>query len=118
MLHPTASCSILPPRPRPHILVLCPLQVPWLRADDVDDLQLQGVVTMGLLGTLEEVGWQIRDGVHRIWQGERDTEAVVAGAEGKEQAALVSILYHTLQLEKEHGPARGKPSALLQQGGR
>jgi hypothetical protein len=87
--------------------------VPWLSDHNVEDLQLRGVVTMGLIGTLEEVGWDIRAGIHAIWQGGREAEVVVAGRVGKEQAALVSILYHTLQMEKELGLPPSKPSAQL-----
>lgn len=37
---------------------------------------MRGVVTVGLLGTLEEVGWKLRPGLTRIWQGERDSDKV------------------------------------------
>lgn len=42
----------------------------------MSERELRGVVTVGLLGTLEEVGWSLRPGLARIWAGERDSEAV------------------------------------------
>jgi hypothetical protein len=80
------------------------MQVPWLDDRDVDEHELRGVVTIGLLGTLEEVGWDIRAGVERIWAGERDGDALSAGLEPRESAAMVSILYHTQRLENKYGP--------------
>eukprot|EP00955_Chlamydomonas_euryale_P105905 365667-Chlamydomonas_euryale.AAC.2 len=50
-----------------HIHTFAPLQVfevlasvPWLDEDDLSQKELKGVARMGLLGTLEEVGFNIR----------------------------------------------------------
>jgi len=81
-------------------------QVPWMDGAELDDAELRGVVAVGLLGTLEEVGFAaLRSRVRRVWQGERDVAALSAGAEPREAAALLSVLYHTRRLEDRHGPA-------------
>jgi hypothetical protein len=102
-------------RPQPTVPILRPpsTQVPWLDDGNVDERELRGVVTFGLLGTLEEVGWELRDGVAAIWGGERDAEAVEKLAKDpKQAAALAAVLYHTVQLEAEFG-APGEESAAL-----
>ena len=43
--------------------------VPWLDEDDLQQKELKGMAVVGLLGTLEEVGFNIRGQVHRIWAG-------------------------------------------------
>jgi hypothetical protein len=79
------------------------LQVPWLDDDDVDERELRGIVAVGLLGTLEEVGWELRENLLKLWAGERDVEVLTAGVGEREAAALSAILYHTQQLEGEYG---------------
>jgi hypothetical protein len=94
-------------------------RVPWLDDGDVDERELRGLVAVGLLGTLEEVGWRLRDGVAAIWKGERDGGALgsalggaAAGADGegkgglsaRDLAALEAVLHHTRALEAEYGP--------------
>jgi hypothetical protein len=81
-------------------------KVPWLDDADVDERQLRGVVAFGLLGTLEEVGWELRPGVAAIWAGERDADAVaaMAGGDARRAAALAAVLYHTQRLEAQYGP--------------
>jgi len=70
----------------------------------VDERELRGIVAVGLLGTLEEVGWELREGVAAIWAGERDGEAVARRAKDAKQAsALAAVLFHTHQLEAEFG---------------
>ena len=44
--------------------------VPWLDENDLSSKELKAVAVVGLLGTLEEVGFNIREQVHRIWAGE------------------------------------------------
>jgi hypothetical protein len=81
-------------------------QVPWMDGDELDDAELRGVVAVGLLGTLEEVGFAaLRGRVRRVWAGERDVAELSRGAEPREAAALLSVLYHTRRLEERHGPA-------------
>lgn len=80
-------------------------RVPWLNDKDVDEKELLGVITVGLLGTLEEVGWSIRGGLEHIWAGERDSEVVVEGLGVRERNALVCVLYHTQRFEASLGPA-------------
>lgn len=58
---------------------------------------------MGLLGTLEEVGWTIRDKLIALWGGERDEGVLTAGLGPREASAMASILYHTQQLEAQYG---------------
>ena len=50
------------------------------------------------------MGWRLRPGLARIWGGERDSDAVIAGATPREQAALMAVLFHTRKLEQDHGP--------------
>lgn len=79
--------------------------VPWLDEDSLAEKELKGVATVGLLGTLEEVGFNIRPQVLRIWAGERGAElASIPGLEARDQAALIAILFHTKQIEDKHGP--------------
>lgn len=78
-------------------------QVPWLDDEDVDERELRGLVAVGLLGTLEEVGWQLRDKLLALWSGERDLDVLTADVGPKEAAALQSILYHMQQLEAQFG---------------
>lgn len=79
----------------------------------VDERELRGVVAVGLLGTLEEVGWDLRGGVAAIWGGERDAESLAKSAkDGKQASALASILYHTRQLEEQYGPPPAESAAL------
>lgn len=101
------------------LLLLIMLQVPWLDDDDVDERELRGIVAVGLLGTLEEVGWQLREKLLTLWAGERDVEVLTAGVGQREAAALTAILYHTQQLEGEYGkpPAAGVAAALAAAGG-
>ncbi|GBF95142.1 hypothetical protein Rsub_07726 [Raphidocelis subcapitata] len=88
-------------------------QVPWLDDGSVDERELRGVVAFGLLGTLEEVGWELRDGVAAIWGGERDAEALAArAADARQAAALSAVLYHTRKLEAEYGPPPQESAAL------
>ncbi|KAG1663894.1 hypothetical protein FOA52_014707 [Chlamydomonas sp. UWO 241] len=79
--------------------------VPWLDENVISQKELKGVATTGLLGTLEEVGFNIRSQVTRIWAGEHDHALVTACTEARDQAALISILFHTKMLEEEYGPA-------------
>lgn len=90
------------------------LQVPWLDDQDVDERELRGVVAVGLLGTLEEVGWQLREKLLTLWAGERDLDVLTAGVGAREAGALTAILYHTEQLEREFDkpPAAGVAAAL------
>ncbi|GLC36818.1 hypothetical protein PLESTB_000779500 [Pleodorina starrii] len=95
--------------------------VPWLDEDVLAEKELRGVAQVGLLGTLEEVGFNIRHQLLRIWSGERGADlAAGPGLEFRDQAALLAILYHTQQIEEQHGaPPRGylaKPPALQGEG--
>ena len=91
-----------------------PLQVPWLDDEDVDERELRGLAAVGLLGTLEEVGWTIRDKLLALWAGERDAEVLTAGLGPREASAMNSILYHTQQLEEQYGkPPRESVEAAL-----
>lgn len=83
-------------------------KVPWLDDLDVDERELRGVVAVGLLGTLEEVGWNIKQGVEMIWQGERDIEVAGQGLSDREKAALTSVMFHVLKNEREYGPPGGQ----------
>jgi hypothetical protein len=99
--------------------------VPWLRPDDVDESNLRGVVSISLLGSLEEVGWNLRGPLEAIWSGERDL-AVLTGQEedpssgkyiapgSQDYAAIEAVLYHTKKLEEQYGaaPAEGKAAAV------
>jgi hypothetical protein len=80
--------------------------VPWLDEDSLQEKELKGVAMHGLLGTLEEVGFGIRAPVHRIWAGERDHGLITECTEAKDQAALISILFHTKKLEEQYGTPR------------
>ena len=100
-------------------------QVPWLSTDDVDEQNLRGVVSVGLLGALEEVGWNLKGPLEAIWSGERDL-AVLTGQEeeptsgkyiapgSQEYAAIEAVLYHTNKLEEQYGaaPAAGRAAAV------
>jgi hypothetical protein len=77
--------------------------VPWLDDGDVDERELRGLVAVGLLGTLEEVGWQLRGPLLALWSGERDLDALCAAVGPKEGAALQAILFHMQKLEAEYG---------------
>lgn len=92
--------------------------MPWLDDEDVDERELRGVVAVGLLGTLEEVGWQLRAPLLSLWAGERDLDKLTAGAGPREAAALTAILYHTQQLEQQYNkpPAQGVAAALAAAG--
>jgi hypothetical protein len=79
------------------------LQVPWLSDDDVEERELRGLAAVGLLGTLEEVGWTIRDKVLALWAGERDEAVLTAGLGPREASAMSAILYHTQQIQGEYG---------------
>jgi hypothetical protein len=79
-------------------------QVPWLDDGDVDERQLRGLVAVGLIGTLEEVGWQLRPHLAALWRGERDAEVLTRGVAPREAAALTAVLFHVQQLEGEFGP--------------
>ncbi|GFH22528.1 uncharacterized protein HaLaN_20004, partial [Haematococcus lacustris] len=79
-------------------------QVPWLDEDDLQQKELKGMAMVGLLGTVEEVGFNIRHQVQRIWAGERDEAMIVDLTSAREQAALLSILFHTKKLHDEFGP--------------
>ena len=43
--------------------------VPWLDDNVLQQKELKGVAVFGLLGTLEEVGFNIRGQITRIWAG-------------------------------------------------
>jgi hypothetical protein len=103
----TFSCKLL-------LLLLLLLQVPWLSDEDVEERELRGLVAVSLLGTLEEVGWQLREKLLALWAGERDLDALTAEVGAREAAALTAILYHTEQLEREFGgpPAAGVAAAV------
>lgn len=79
------------------------MQVPWLDDEDVEERELRGLAAVGLLGTLEEVGWTIRDKLLALWAGERDAEVLTAGLGPRESSAMSAILYHTQQLEQQYG---------------
>jgi hypothetical protein len=89
-------------------------QVPWLGDEDVEERELRGLAAVGLLGTLEEVGWTIRDKVLALWAGERDEAVLSAGLGPREVTAISSILYHTQQLEQQYGkpPQQSVDAAL------
>lgn len=90
------------------------MQVPWLDDEDVDEKQLRGLAAVGLLGTLEEVGWTIRDKLLALWGGERDEAVLTAGLGPREASAMASILYHTHQLEEQYGqPPQASVEAAL-----
>ncbi|MEW5310810.1 MAG: hypothetical protein WDW38_002571 [Sanguina aurantia] len=77
--------------------------VPWLDDNIIVEKELKGVAMFSLLGTLEEVGFGIRSQLDRIWAGERNDDIILEGVQPREQAALISIMYHTKQLETKHG---------------
>lgn len=52
--------------------------VPWLDETNVQQKELKGVAMIGLLGTLEEVGFNIRAQVQRIWAGKPRLPVLVA----------------------------------------
>eukprot|EP00201_Polytomella_parva_P012680 CAMPEP_0175059724 /NCGR_PEP_ID=MMETSP0052_2-20121109/12592_1 /TAXON_ID=51329 ORGANISM="Polytomella parva, Strain SAG 63-3" /NCGR_SAMPLE_ID=MMETSP0052_2 /ASSEMBLY_ACC=CAM_ASM_000194 /LENGTH=167 /DNA_ID=CAMNT_0016325307 /DNA_START=194 /DNA_END=697 /DNA_ORIENTATION=+ len=79
--------------------------VPWLDENKLEEKELKGVAMVGLIGTLEEVGFDIRKQIADIWRGERSADLVVQGTKPNEQAALLSILFHTKHLEDTYGPA-------------
>eukprot|EP00882_Tetradesmus_deserticola_P011730 GHRQ01012410.1.p1 GENE.GHRQ01012410.1~~GHRQ01012410.1.p1 ORF type:complete len:342 (+),score=189.43 GHRQ01012410.1:141-1166(+) len=89
-------------------------KVPWLSDEDVEEVELRGLVAVSLLGTLEEAGWQLREKLLAVWAGDRDLDTLTAGVGAREAAALTAILYHTQQLEKEYGgaPAAGVAAAV------
>lgn len=95
-------------------LCCVPDQVPWLDDEDVEERELRGLAAVGLLGTLEEVGWTIRDKVLALWGGERDEAVLTAGLGPREASAMASILYHTQQLEQHYGqpPPQSVEAAL------
>lgn len=64
---------------------------------------------VSLLGTLEEVGFDIRNHIYRIWAGDRDDGMITECAAAKDQAALISILFHTKKIEEEHGTPPNGP---------
>jgi hypothetical protein len=74
-----------------------------LSDDDVEERELRGLAAVGLLGTLQEVGWTIRDKILSLWAGERDEEVLTAGLGPREASAMSAILYHTQQIEREYG---------------
>lgn len=82
--------------------------------EDVEERELRGLAAVGLLGTLEEVGWTIRDKVLALWAGERDEAVLSAGLGPREATAISSILYHTQQLEEQYGrpPQQSVDAAL------
>lgn len=45
------------------------------------------------LRTFQDTGWIIRDAVHRIWAGERDEAALVAGIDPR-SATVVRVVLH------------------------
>eukprot|EP00879_Flechtneria_rotunda_P012689 GHRR01013250.1.p1 GENE.GHRR01013250.1~~GHRR01013250.1.p1 ORF type:complete len:462 (+),score=209.55 GHRR01013250.1:375-1760(+) len=94
-------------------------KVPWLDDGDVDERELRGVVAVSLLGTLEEVGWQLREKLLSLWAGERDIEQLTKDVGPKEAAALTAILYHTQQMELQYNkpPAAGVAATLAAAGG-
>jgi len=104
-----------PPPPGP-ALGVCDVapQVPWLDDEDVEERELRGLAAVGLLGTLEEVGWTIRDKLLALWAGERDAEVLTAGLGPREASAMTSILFHTQQLEEQYGkpPQQSVQAAL------
>ncbi|MEW5307193.1 MAG: hypothetical protein WDW36_009601 [Sanguina aurantia] len=77
--------------------------VPWLDDNIIVEKELKGVAMFSLLGTLEEVGFGIRSQLDRIWAGERNDDIILESVQPREQAALISIMYHTKQLETKHG---------------
>ena len=110
--------------------------VPWLDDNVLQQKELKGVAVFGLLGTLEEVGFNIRGQITRIWagmgrgggcsenpgticsvhtstlshhtihtpiSGERDHDLITECKEAKDQAALISILFHIKKMEEEYG---------------
>ncbi|GAX77519.1 hypothetical protein CEUSTIGMA_g4963.t1 [Chlamydomonas eustigma] len=88
--------------------------VPWLDDNQLQQKELKGVAVVGLLGTLEEVGFKIQEQVHRIWAGERDHSLITECNEAKDQAALISILFHVKKLEEEFGsPSPYQPAGTL-----
>ena len=75
--------------------------VPWLDERDLPQKELKGVAMVALLGTLEEVGFNIRAQVERIWAGVCRLECKVAGAgflgaEGVVIWDMLEIIYHQL----------------------
>ena len=44
------------------------------------------------LPQLEQNGWQLSDGVHRIWSGERDTQALTAGIDANSAQLIRRLL--------------------------
>ena len=54
--------------------------VPWLDERDLPQKELKGVAMVALLGTLEEVGFNIRAQVERIWAGMCELEFGVSAA--------------------------------------
>lgn len=48
--------------------------VPWLDEGKVEERELKGVAMHSLVGTLEEVGFGVREQLQAIWRGQRDAE--------------------------------------------
>ena len=81
---------------------------PWLPANE-EGAKRRHLLLHDILPGLVAEGWAIERGVHRIWLGERDSAALVAGEEaaGTDAASCAAakmVLFHTKALEAELGP--------------
>mmetsp|Transcript_13139 Transcript_13139/g.43284 ORF Transcript_13139/g.43284 Transcript_13139/m.43284 type:complete len:305 (+) Transcript_13139:50-964(+) len=87
--------------------------VPWLGARTDEESRDRVKLAMQSLDHLERNGWRLREGAELIWAGgdaSESSEALLSALshatldEGSREA-LKQLLFHTKQLEREHGTA-------------
>ncbi|KAK9820548.1 hypothetical protein WJX72_011517 [[Myrmecia] bisecta] len=76
--------------------------VPWMGTED--GRERANFIQKNVLDELEAQGWDLRGGVQRIWQGERDIDQLSQRLDIGSRAALSGILFHTAKIEEQHGP--------------
>lgn len=61
------------------------------------------IIRTQVLDEIEAWGWDVRGAAHRIWRGERDAEALLAGKDSGSANAIKAILFHATANDRKYG---------------
>ena len=53
--------------------------------------------------SLQDAGWDIRGGLHKIWQGSRDVHELTSAKDSGTTLALKALLRHAITLDVKRG---------------
>ena len=62
---------------------------------------------------MQDAGWDIRGGLHKIWQGARDVHDLTFNKDSGTTLALKALLKHAIALDVKMGQGSAGPSSRI-----